>query len=157
MSQSNRQFNQHREELDKKGKIITPIREAILKTLCRAKQPLTARQILNSLSKQKVSAHRATVYRDIEFLTKNNLVNSYSFKDESVLRYEIVSDHHHHAVCESCGHVKNIVPEIVETAIDKYNDILLTQEGFHVTNHRLKFYGKCKQCNKKHNQYEKNL
>lgn len=146
MSQSNKLFKQHLNQLKKTGSVITPIRQAILNILCQASQPLTVRHILSQLGLDKVKAHRATVYRDIEFLTHHGLVNCYALKDQSVLHYEIVSDHHHHIVCESCGHVENILPQNIEVAILDYQNTLKKQKNFAVTSHRLKFYGICSTC-----------
>lgn len=125
---------------------ITPIRESILDVLVTTKQPLNSKEILAKLEEKGVSAHRATVYRDIDFFVRQGVVNSYSFKDQSTLYYELVSDHHHHCVCENCGDIFSIVPKEIEKAIDVYIQKLSSKKEFEVTSHRLKFYGICKAC-----------
>lgn len=134
------------EKLEQLQCSITPIRESILEVLIASSQPICSKEILAQLKKKGVSAHRATVYRDIDFFLKQGIVNSYSFKEQSTLYYELVSDHHHHCVCEICGKIFSVVPTSIEKAIDLYTQELFDKKKFKVSSHRLKFYGRCKAC-----------
>lgn len=125
---------------------VTPIREAILLVLGQTDQPLTARQILINITQNGVPAHRATVYRDIDWCVRKGFINSYTFKDKPVLYYELATDHHHHLVCEGCGRVETVYPEEVEEGIKAFEANLANTLGFSISSHRLKFYGTCHTC-----------
>lgn len=131
--------------LRSKGGSITPIRKGILQVLKQASTPLTARQVHALLRQQGLTAHRATVYRDIELCAQLGLVESFTFKGKPVIYYEIVTDHHHHFMCEQCGYISQIRPEEIEAAIALFQT-RMQQQGFDIHSHRLKFYGLCATC-----------
>lgn len=126
---------------------LTNIRREILESIIDSNYPITARDVMNSLESKGVYFHRTTIYRDLLYLEKNNLINSYTFKDHSVIYYEYASeDHHHHVVCDDCGKIEKIYPKDIETEIEKFEKYLLKNKGYQITTHRLKFYGTCEDC-----------
>lgn len=153
MSHSVTTLNNHLKRLRKLEETITPIRRAILVVLNEASQPLTARQILEKICQQGVSAHRATVYRDIDLCLRAEIVNAYSFKNHAVLHYEIVTDHHHHLICEVCGLVKLVHPDEAEKGIELFEARVKNNLDFKIESHRLKFYGTCHNCDVKRKEH----
>jgi Fur family ferric uptake transcriptional regulator len=52
-------------------------------------------------------------------------------------------DHrHHHLICTNCGDVS----EVEDDLLDALEEQILQKDGFLVTDHRVKFYGLCKNC-----------
>lgn len=91
----------------------------------------------------------ATVYRTLMLFEELGILYKISF-DDGVLRYEIRNNdsnlgHHHHLICNGCG-------KVIECKIDLLNtleDTIEKTEKFKITDHNLKFYGYCENCNKK--------
>lgn len=127
---------------------LTHIRKEILESIIDSNYPITARDVMNTLTSKGVDFHRTTVYRDLFYLEKNGFINSYTFKDQSVIFYEYADgdDHHHHVICDECGKIEKIYPKAIEKEIDKYEKVLLTEKGYKIGTHRLKFYGLCNDC-----------
>ncbi len=124
----------------------TPIRTAILEILSKIKKPLTTQEILCALDKKNINANKTTVYRQLESLKKNHLVNEVHFNDRNT-RYEINEEgsHHHHLVCIKCKKVDDIsLPE----DLHDQEKIVLKKNNFKVLQHYLEFFGLCKNCHK---------
>jgi len=124
----------------------TPVRTAILDILSKIKKPLTTQEILLALGKKDITANKTTVYRQLETLQKNHLVNEVHFNDRNT-RYEIneKNSHHHHLVCIKCKKIEDIsLPE------DLHNQekIVWKKNNFKVLQHYLEFFGLCKNCHK---------
>lgn len=114
----------------------TPIRKNILKLLDQSPYPLS----VNDLRKH-IEANKTTIYRQLDSLTREGLVNQVHLSDRKV-RYEPTGGcHHHHLVCEGCGVVKDV-------PLDE--SILLSQlkkiKDFKISRHSLEFFGLCNKC-----------
>jgi len=132
--------------LEDDGENITPIRQKIISILCTEVKPISSREILNKMTEEGVSVHRATVYRDIDFCEKRGLINSYMFKDKPVVFYEIAGEHHHHVICDVCGEIQIIFPNKIEKSIKDFEKDFLKSNNFKINSHRIKFYGQCDKC-----------
>ncbi|MCD4679392.1 MAG: transcriptional repressor [Bacteroidales bacterium] len=127
---------------------ITPVREKMVEYFSNIKQPLTAIQILELFRVDKVKVHKATVYREIDFLLSHDVIHSLNLRKDAV-SYELNSlSHHHHFVCEKCGDTIDIIPEKVETALRKFETNLIKKEKVKVNYHSLKIFGFCNRCKK---------
>ena len=72
--------------------------------------------------------------------------------DDGCARYEIGEffdgeerHHHHHLICRTCGKIIPFKDDLLENLEDKIEETT----GFHVLDHELKFYGQCKECQKR--------
>ena len=122
---------------------ITGPREAILEILRRHPHPLTNREILAALPRQRCNL--ATVYRAMHLLEKMGMVTRFDFGDGTA-RFELVGDdrggHHHHLVCTRCAGIVEIeecFPLEMEARIAAAN-------GFKNVTHKLEFFGLCPDC-----------
>lgn len=130
-----------KELIRNKGLRLTSARIAVLNVLNEAKKPMDIPSILTQVSRRKVHADQATVYRIIENFTEKELITRYQFKKKKFY-YEAKREDHHHAICTECGKIEDVSKcNIVrlEKEIDKQN-------GFFVETHSLEFYGKCRDC-----------
>ncbi|AMB94451.1 transcriptional repressor [Aerococcus sanguinicola] len=120
---------------------ITPQREAIIKYLIETKDHPTAEDIFNELSPHFKSMSLATVYNNLNLLTRMHLVRELNYGDDAS-HFDFDLDRHYHVICEHCGRI-----------VDLYYPILYELEsyaaaytGFKVNNHRLEIYGLCQDC-----------
>ncbi len=128
-------------EIRSKGGRITKIRTKIIQMLLKEKCLMSQADILAEFKKQKMDPDRSTIFREITFLTRNNIVKKNVIS--GIDYHEIPQDHHHHLVCLNCNSIKKI----------DIGDHLKTQERqismknkFNIISHSLEFYGYCRDC-----------
>jgi Fur family ferric uptake transcriptional regulator len=125
-----------------KGFRLTQLRKAIIRELDEALKPLSVTEMMKSLNAQGIAPHKTSIYREITFLLDNEFIKRITFGEKQD-RFELaVLEHHHHAVCESCGKVEKVVCNDGIREIER----MLEQQDFKVRHHLLEFIGLCKQC-----------
>lgn len=124
-----------------KGGRITKVRKEILGILSGEECLISQSDILLYLKKIELNPNRSTIFRELAFLVKNNIVvkNTISGTDY----YEIASCHHHHLVCLKC---KAICKVEADDNLAKQEKKLSKKNKFQITNHSLDFYGYCRKC-----------
>ena len=133
------------QELKKNGYRITKARSAIIDLLSNTSQPLSASNIYNSLSSTGLKINRATVYRELIFLSANDVVRHVRLPGKAT-HYEINSGHYHHLVCMSCNTIKNVD---LGKHLENHERQIYDKEKFKVISHSLEFYGFCNSCSRK--------
>ena len=123
------------------GGRITKVRKEIAQTFCEADCLMSQADILAYLKKQKIYPNRSTIFRELLFFTKNNIIvkNTISGIDY----YEIPQDHHHHLVCLKCNSIEKVE---IDDHLAKQERQISKQNKFNIINHSLEFYGICKFC-----------
>ncbi|MBI3261126.1 transcriptional repressor [Candidatus Berkelbacteria bacterium] len=124
--------------LRENGHRITPFREQLIAIFEDAASPLSARDITVLIAK-KPRVHKTTLYRELEFLTAEQLITPIEASD-GVKRFERTGlPHHHHFRCTNCNRIDDV-------AIDeKLEQRLMAQNQF-ATAHILNFLGTCGAC-----------
>jgi len=90
---------------------VTGQRLELLKLLAKTKEHLDAEQIYLQLLKRKQNISRATVYRSLETLVEEGLVEKLDFGGGR-MRYESSQggdEHHDHLICTECGRVEEFL------------------------------------------------
>ena len=112
---------------------------------------LTAEDIYELVKEDYPEIGLATIYRTVQLLLEMQLVDRISL-DDGCARYEIGEffdgeerHHHHHLICRTCGKILPFKDDLLEDLEDKIEDTT----GFHVLDHELKFYGQCRECQKR--------
>lgn len=124
------------------GKKSTPQRRAILITLSRQNKPVTVEEIFVEV-RQHQKTSLSTVYRNLELLFSQGLINKQGFPGEKT-RYSLKSDHHeHNLVCIDCQKIITITG----CPLESYAAEVGQREHFEVVDHRMEMYGYCQQCN----------
>ncbi len=133
----------YRPLLEKSALKTTKPRLLVLDTLTKSKIPLTAQEIHSQLSKSKID--QATVYRNLQSLTDAKIIRLVNFQHDHN-HYEVANNHHHHAICESCGKVV----DISKCDLSQLEKNVKSISGFSTINqHSLEFFGLCTKCAKK--------
>lgn len=131
------------DELKAKGFRRSAAREALLRTLETAESPLSVPDIERCLASGPRSFNKTTVYREIEFLKTAGYVSELTLRNDAAL-YELAGPHHHHLVCVDCGVVRDV--EVTEEPWEREERRIGKQEGFHIFDHSLEFFGLCGSC-----------
>jgi len=98
----------------------------------------------------------ATVYRTLDFLCRQGILNRFQFKGNKA-SYEISSEkledgkHHHHLICNKCGKIINFSDfALEETRLTAEMEKVLSKKyNFKIESHQLDFYGICSECQEK--------
>lgn len=137
-----------KERLKEKGYKLTTQRRVILDVIIENQgQHLNPEEIYDRVKDKYPEIGLATVYRTLQLLDDLNIIHKLNFND-GCSRYEVNSNtsdhHHHHLICLDCG-------KVIEVEIDLLDDLeeKIEQDGeFKVVDHRVKFFGYCKDCQK---------
>ena len=129
--------------LKKEGLRHTIQRQAVWDEIKSNDDHRDAEQIYSALRKNNLNVSRATVYRTIDVLYKNNLIRKIELGD-SPSKYEnkVNSDHHDHIICVQCGRIDEFVDDKIERQQDKISDKL----GFKMIRHIHQLLVLCKDC-----------
>lgn len=129
--------------LKEKGYRMTSSRQAILKAVLKASKPFSAWEMHGAVAKKGSSTDKVTVYRELQVLEKEGILQSAKFQD-GTKRYCLASHgHHHHLICTNCSDVQDVEMEDDLTLIEKK---IQKEKKFTVSQHTLEFYGLCSKC-----------
>lgn len=129
------------ELLAAKGIKPTPSRLKILSACVNEDIPLDVNDVAKKVGN---TVHLATIYRTLETFMTAGLLERVDFQ-EGKFRYEFIHDHHHHAVCDSCGKVE----DVTDAGIEAIESRVKKESGFLVTKHIIELFGTCNICQTK--------
>ena len=119
-------------------------REAVVSLLGGQSCCLSAQEISEELHRSGSDVGIASVYRALDLLHGMGLVQRVEF-GEGVARFEPVTpggEHHHHAVCDSCGRVTQFEDERLEKQLER----LAGNLKHSMSGHDLVIRGECRRC-----------
>ena len=133
-----------------KPKYKTKQREVLLSYLKDTSgRHITAGDVCEYFKKQGSPIGQATVYRQLESLVDEGIVNKYNIDANSPACFEYMGENAHegkevcfHAKCEECGKLIHLHCE----EIIKIKDHLFEDHGFMLDSKRTVFYGLCEEC-----------
>ncbi len=129
--------------LRQQGHRLTPQRMQVLQVIKTHGQHLTAEEIHAAILPQQPFLDIATVYRTLQWLQSIGLVAPISMGDgKQRYEYRRPGEHHHHLICQSCGHETQVPDEVLsdlKTALQK-------RYGFTLRMDHLAFTGRCAIC-----------
>lgn len=116
-----------------------------MEILNKTSNPVTVDYIFEELKKVNKTVSISTVYRIMEKLTLNNIVEKSMIMDGSKANYELVNDSHkHYIICVKC----NKMTPIDACPLEEMEKHICEKTGFSVTGHKLELYGICSSCSK---------
>ena len=119
----------------------TPARDAITDFLYSSDFPVDIEQIISFLRARNLKTNKVTVYRIIDLLYKNRIIDRVEL-GEGKYRYEVKKGDHHHLMCQECGEIEDVSDNFIENFEKEIKD----KKGFLVKSHSLEFFGLCKNC-----------
>jgi Fur family transcriptional regulator, ferric uptake regulator len=117
--------------------------QLVLEHLASQECCLGAKEIHEDLRRDGRTVGLASVYRMLEALSEQALVQRVDVGD-GVIRYEPArhSDHHHHLVCEECGKVEPFADRGLERALEAVEE----RSGYSIAGHEVVVRGACADC-----------
>jgi Fur family peroxide stress response transcriptional regulator len=138
----NKRFKTIIQKLRDNGHKITPQRLAIVKILARSKGHPSVEDIYDQIKKDFPTMSLATVYRNIVLIKSLGEILELGFPDGSN-RYDGNKPYSHpHVICIKC---KKIVDPDLDSLDDLRNEVAV-ETNFKILNHRLDFFGICRDC-----------
>ena len=118
--------------LHKEGLRYTAQRKAVWDEIRESQEHRDAEDIYLSLRTKSIRVSRATVYRTIDLLVKNNLVRKMDVGDGRS-RYEprLDDNHHDHMICTETGDIIEFFDEELELLQEK----IARKQGYTVVRH----------------------
>lgn len=135
------------EKLKRKGYKFTPQRKAVLEIIMEnTGEHLSSEEIYDFVKVKSPEIGLATVYRTVLLLVELDVLSKLNL-DDGFIRYEFNdqdgdSHHHHHLICSECGKIL----EVKEDLLESLEDQIEAKYEFEIKDHKLKFYGLCKDC-----------
>jgi Fur family transcriptional regulator, peroxide stress response regulator len=123
------------------GLHLTKQRQAVLDIVQAADDHPTAADIIHRLRDQNYSFAYATVYNSLKYLVDHRLVTELRI-DNAVTRYDGRMEEHHHAICEQCGTVLEVLVELPDAFLRQIE----SQTGIEITAHHLVLHAICEEC-----------
>lgn len=128
------------QDLKTRGLKLNYSRMQILELFIGTHKSFSAPEIVELL---KSRMDRATVYRNLNFLVENRILDQIQLQGE-VPKYELtILDHHHHLICKHCKKISSIQSKFLENALESTKSEI---KDFTITDHIFEFYGLCKDC-----------
>ncbi|HUW02763.1 MAG TPA: transcriptional repressor [Acidimicrobiales bacterium] len=123
------------------GRVTSTKRAVVTVVSSNADAHLTAEQIAEQVLRNLPDSHISTVYRILHELEDLGIVRHVHL-GHGPSTYHLAADHHHHAVCESCG-------VVVELPSDLYDDVaarISADHGFELDVPHFALAGRCRSC-----------
>ncbi len=121
----------------------TKQKQFILAILKEADRPMSINEIYAQLVNQLPKIAKSTIYRTIDALLGQSLIDKYHLTDNEVF-YRIKADrneHKHVIICDDCKKVFDL-PACPIHAIED----AIVEEGFIIKDHQIQITGLCKDC-----------
>lgn len=121
----------------------TKQKKHIISILKNAKHPLSINEIYNRIICDLPRIAKSTIYRNIDLLLDQNLIEKHHLNDNEIfyLYKENDGDHTHYVICDDCEKTYNL-PSCPIEEIENY----METEGFIIKDHQLHISGVCKDC-----------
>ncbi len=119
-------------------------RTAVIEALTNHQCAVTALELDDELRRRKAGVARASVYRALEQLEQLGLLQRIEVcrGTAGYERIEPDGEHHHHAICRSCGRLVPFEDPSLERAIEK----LTGRMSFDAAEHEVVIRGLCERC-----------
>ena len=140
---SQKVLSQFKNILRREGLKYTPQRVAVLEEVLKDQGHRECEDIYLALRQKGSHVSRATIYRTMDILVKNDFARMMEFGDGRA-RYEskVGSPHHDHLFCTSCGKIVEFVDQDIEDLQEK----IAKHYHFKLQRHIHQLFGICRKC-----------
>lgn len=120
----------------------TRTRQTVLRLFADNHAPLSVPDLL-SKSPELAGVNKTTLYREVDFLSQQNILVPVHLGDGKT-SYELAGRaHHHHLICEDCGRVDDVT---LTKELEYEQARLAKLHHFSIRRHALEFFGRCANC-----------
>jgi len=116
-------------------------RDRITEVLRGTQSHPSADWIYSRLKKEFPNLSMGTVYRNLNILIEQGLIQKIDF-GSTFSRFDADVSPHYHLICETCSSVA----DLKLLFYDEINEKVEETTDFSVSRHRIEFYGLCKKC-----------
>ena len=129
----------------KKGARFTQVREQVFLLLAKHKGAVGAYDLLAQLKEIDAAAKPATIYRALDFLSKQGFVHKIESINAFVMCHHFGDCDHpvQLLICDQCGHVEEIQSNNFDLALRSMADT----NGFTISHQIVEAHGHCSSCN----------
>ncbi|MEW6981054.1 zinc uptake transcriptional repressor Zur [Colwelliaceae bacterium 6471] len=130
----------------KRGGRFTPTREQVFLLLAKHQGAAGAYDLLAELKDIDPAAKPATIYRALDFLSKQGFVHKIESINAFVMCHHFGECNHpvQLLICDQCGHVEEIQSNHLDLALRSMADA----NGFNITHQIVEAHGVCASCNR---------
>jgi Fur family transcriptional regulator, ferric uptake regulator len=121
----------------------TKQKQLILAILKDSERPISINEIYSKVIEKLPRIAKSTIYRNIDSLLSQNLIDKYHFNDNEIF-YRIKADrdeHKHIVICDDCKKIFDL-PSCPIHEIENS----MEEEGFIIKKHQIQITGVCKDC-----------
>jgi len=128
----------------KKGARLTKTREQVFLLLAKQKGAVGAYDLLDDLKQLDPAAKPATIYRALDFLSKQGFVHKIESINAFIMCHHFGECNHpvQLLICDDCGHVEEIQSNNFDLALRTMADA----NGFTITHQIVEAHGSCRAC-----------
>ncbi|MEI6895117.1 MAG: transcriptional repressor [Colwellia sp.] len=128
----------------KKGARFTKVREQVFLLLANHRGAVGAYDLLAELKKLDSAAKPATIYRALDFLSKQGFVHKIESINAFIMCHHFSECNHpvQLLICDECGHVE----EIQSNNFDLVLRTMADANGFTISHQIVEAHGCCKKC-----------
>jgi Fur family peroxide stress response transcriptional regulator len=112
-------INNIRQKLTEKGLKVTPQRISILEAVYTLDNHPTAENIIAHIRKSQPNIATGTAYKVLETLVEKQLIQKVK-TDKDIMRYDGVTEKHHHLYCSECDLIEDYVDEDLDEYLKEY-------------------------------------
>lgn len=129
---------------EKRGARFTPTREQVFLLLAKHDGAAGAYDLLDELKEIDSAAKPATIYRALDFLSKQGFVHKIESINSFVLCHHFGECNHpvQLLICDECGHVEEIQSNHLDLALKTMADT----SGFKIQHQIVEAHGQCGNC-----------
>lgn len=127
-----------------KGARLTKTREQVFLLLAKQKGAVGAYDLLDDLKELDPAAKPATIYRALDFLSKQGFVHKIESINAFIMCHHFGECNHpvQLLICDDCGHVEEIQSNNFDLALRAMADA----NGFTITHQIVEAHGSCSAC-----------
>lgn len=121
----------------------TKQKQLLLNILEKSRHPMSINEIYKQIIADLPTIAKSTIYRNIDNLHKQNLIDKYYLKDNE-LYYQIKGStlgHKHYFICDECS----MMFDLPICPIHEIENVMI-KAGFEVSEHYVQLNGTCKEC-----------
>jgi len=128
----------------KKGARFTKVREQVFLLLANHQGAVGAYDLLAELKELDAAAKPATIYRALDFLSKQGFVHKIESINAFIMCHHFGECNHpvQLLICDQCGHVEEIQSNNFDLALRTMADA----SGFTISHQIVEAHGSCKSC-----------